>query len=240
MWIQVTATGWVGFGIAETGGMKGADIVYYETSTNQLTDAYALEFAFPQRDEQQDWMLLSAEVKGGKLSFEAVRDLDTQDPQDTPLYDDSWPAIDGTRIIAAWGDSSSIQYHGQNRVNYELHLFKTPASDPLAAVKSNPQVKTFDLVQKNFKIPISSTTYDHQCVPLSSKWGGPIPNNTMQHIVAVEYLPDTTSTNPSGNIHHFILSCYKSLGFGPVPSIPNASDVWFANVSNISFFTGYT
>ena len=38
--LEATATGWVGFGLGETKGMKGADIVYYEHAAKSLTDAY--------------------------------------------------------------------------------------------------------------------------------------------------------------------------------------------------------
>jgi hypothetical protein len=41
----------------------------------------------------------------------------SQDPQDARIVDDSWPAMDGTRVIAAWGSSPSMAYHGlTNRV----------------------------------------------------------------------------------------------------------------------------
>ena len=49
-----------------------------------------------------------------------------QDPQDVRIIDDSWPAMDGTRVIAAWGSTSSIAYHGPtNRVASQVLLRKS-------------------------------------------------------------------------------------------------------------------
>ncbi|CAN0051362.1 unnamed protein product, partial [Ectocarpus sp. 12 AP-2014] len=62
------ATGWAGVGISEMGGMEGADIVFYETATGDLTDAHSLVAGTPVVDEcTQDWTLLSAEVGDGSL-----------------------------------------------------------------------------------------------------------------------------------------------------------------------------
>ncbi|CAM9950572.1 unnamed protein product, partial [Ectocarpus sp. 4 AP-2014] len=85
------ATGWAGVGISEMGGMEGADIVFYETATGDLTDAHSLVAGTPVVDEcTQDWTLLSAEVGDGSLVFEAERALDTQDDQDRVFSDDSF------------------------------------------------------------------------------------------------------------------------------------------------------
>ena len=71
--------GWLGFGFAEAGAMKGADIVYYESSTpTVITDAYALDFVAPTRDENQDWTLLAVSSEAGWLTIEMTRALDTQ------------------------------------------------------------------------------------------------------------------------------------------------------------------
>ena len=71
--------GWFGFGITEAGAMKGADIVYYQSSApSVVTDAYSLDFITPTRDEIQDWTLLTASNDGGWLTVEVTRALDTQ------------------------------------------------------------------------------------------------------------------------------------------------------------------
>jgi hypothetical protein len=229
----------MGFGIAEAGGMKGADIVYFESSTNQLTDAYSLDLIQPVADDQQDWTMISAGIVGGQMTVEAVRNIDTLDPQDTIIADDSWPALDGTRFIAAWSDSPTIQYHGSsNRAFGQVRFYNPGPSDPLAAVKADPAVKTFDILQNRFQIPTAPTTYDHQCFPLTSEWGGPIPSindsklPSKKNIVAMEVVLDPTSENPMGNAHHLVVTCYQSVGTGPNSTAEPfyLNDVWPAEL----------
>lgn len=80
--------GWLGFGLSEAGAMKGADIVYYQSSSpSVLTDAYALDFVTPTRDDNQDWTLLNASNNGGWLIVEITRALDTQASTSTVFHD---------------------------------------------------------------------------------------------------------------------------------------------------------
>ena len=63
--LEATATGWVAFGLGETTGMKGADIVYYEHAEKRVTDAHVLAVdAKPIADKCQDWTLVAAEQNG--------------------------------------------------------------------------------------------------------------------------------------------------------------------------------
>jgi hypothetical protein len=48
-------SGWIGFGIAEAGGMKGSDIAYFESGSGVLTDSWATGHAIPTPDFCQDW-----------------------------------------------------------------------------------------------------------------------------------------------------------------------------------------
>ena len=41
--VAARATGWAAFGIAEAGGMKGADMVVFETASNDIFDAHVLD-----------------------------------------------------------------------------------------------------------------------------------------------------------------------------------------------------
>ena len=190
--------------------MKGADIVYFEYARNRLVDAYSIDSAMPLRDNKQDWTLISSSNVGGIISIEIQRALNTGDPQDNEFVDDSWPAVDGTRFIAAWGDSPYIHYHGlDNVISGQLRFFKPSPQDPLAKIKADPDIRSFEILQQDFLIPTNTTTYDHQCFPLSNRLGGPIPLNSTQHIVALEYVRDPRS-GPHGNVHHIILSCFKS------------------------------
>ena len=98
MALETTASGWVAFGLAEMGRMPGADIVYYETSTKTLTDAYALGFVAPVSDSCQSWALVAAETVGGKMRVEMSRPLTNEDPSDRNFVDDNaWP-LEPTKV----------------------------------------------------------------------------------------------------------------------------------------------
>lgn len=110
------ASGWLGFGIGEAGGMPGADIVVYEAETNTLRDYYALGYATPLEDAcASDWTLVGATVQedDGFTAVRARRALDTGDSQDHALVDDSDITTPATAIIAAWGDGAAMSYHGK-------------------------------------------------------------------------------------------------------------------------------
>jgi dopamine beta-monooxygenase len=217
--LQVDAVGWVGFGITEVGGMRGADIMYFETANNgSLTDAYTLDYSKPIVDDHQDWTLKSSSLSGGVLTIEATRSLDTQDPQDKELTNDAYPAIDGTRVIAAWGDTRSIQFHSLNRVTGQIRFFGSAGIDPLASIKNDPAVRSFTILQNKYPIPTAATTYNHQCFPMSSASNGPIPSTSTQHIVAIEYVPDPSGQSQA-NVHHIVVTCFKTAGTG-------GSDFW--------------
>ena len=78
--LEAEATGWVGFGLGETTGMQGADVVYFEKASNTLTDAYVTATnAKPNPDKSQDWTLVVSETKGTKLIGEVSSKLVTAD-----------------------------------------------------------------------------------------------------------------------------------------------------------------
>jgi len=111
--VAAKAEGWVGLGFSENGGMRGADIVYFEAQTpNNVTDSYVLSDRFPLVDDCQDWTLTRSFSGDGFLIFEASRLLDTGDDQDRPLIYDAPETSVASRVIAAWGDATSISYHG--------------------------------------------------------------------------------------------------------------------------------
>jgi hypothetical protein len=94
------ATGWVGFGISENGGMHGADILLFEAiRPDTLVDSYNLEDRGPRSDNCQDWTLTSSSATdGGFLIFEANRAFDTGDGQDNVIIPDTEEAVPETRM----------------------------------------------------------------------------------------------------------------------------------------------
>jgi hypothetical protein len=116
MALETTATGWVAFGLAEMGRMPGADIVYYEASTNTLTDAYALGFVAPVSDSCQSWVLVAAETVGGKMRVEMSRPLTNEDPSDRNFVDDNaWP-LEPTKVHHATLSAVGLDWGGRGGV----------------------------------------------------------------------------------------------------------------------------
>jgi hypothetical protein len=173
-WIQfavaVQATGWVGFGISEAGGMLGADMAIFEASDpSYVRDAYVVEERFPQTDDCEHWDLLNSTIEDGWLILEIARDLDTGDPQDHRIINDSSPYSAGARLIAAWG-SGAFGYHGTNVARNTVKLF---AEDDQSAGRDIESYDvrlaaaadgSFEVRESDFVIPSRETTYRTVCM----------------------------------------------------------------------------
>lgn len=73
-----------------------------------VQDAHILEDLQPIEDAcQGDWTLVASNTDDANnfLIVEISRKLDTKDPQDRAILDDSNDIIPATRIIVAWGES---------------------------------------------------------------------------------------------------------------------------------------
>jgi Copper type II ascorbate-dependent monooxygenase, N-terminal domain/DOMON domain/Copper type II ascorbate-dependent monooxygenase, C-terminal domain len=204
--------GWCGFGIADAGGMKGADMLIFETENKVLYDSYVLEDISrgPIRDDCQNWILKDSTVSSDSTSdiiiFEAQRDLDTQDSFDRALIDDSDLLVTATRVIAAWGESSTVSYHGQNVARTSVRFFANTTSDNLddfEKLMASQSEGSFVLRATNFSIPETETFYAHFCFTYNDLVAMGVPKDADLHIVGVTPVV-TKETNPY--VHHFILS----------------------------------
>ena len=118
------ATGFVSVGISENGGMKGADLVIFETANpGKLRDAHVLDAFLPVDDVCQDWVFVDSHEDGGFLIVEVSRKLDTMDTQDHKIINDVDIGIPAQRIIAAWGDTDTASYHGQNNARGSVRWY---------------------------------------------------------------------------------------------------------------------
>jgi DOMON domain/Copper type II ascorbate-dependent monooxygenase, N-terminal domain/Copper type II ascorbate-dependent monooxygenase, C-terminal domain len=197
--------GWVAFGLAEVGGMKGSDIVIYETSKpNTLSDAHVLKDRVPILDLCQDWVYIDAVNAGGFLIFEGKRLLDTKDGQDHPIINDTETFIPAQRVIAAWGDAtSSMMYHGPtNRVRGAIRLYGTGDEATKFQSLIAESDGYFDLIVNNHTLDNITTAYVDFCF----NWDtdvipqGGIPSNTNIYVVAAETILDK---NGGGSfVHH--------------------------------------
>lgn len=197
--VATNATGWVGFGIAEAGGMPGSDIVVFTAADNSLTDMHALAYATPIVDTCQDWDLVNSTVDtdDGILIFEASRAVNTGDLQDREVKDDSDPFTPAHRVIAAWGNSENIFYHGENRTSGFMRFFQSSES-----VESRKNSTSFIDLVTNFTIPATQTTYEDKCF---HAWNtlNPITNATIDaHLTGISFIEDSETTE---YVHHMVL-----------------------------------
>lgn len=212
--VAVEASGWVGVGIAEMGGMAGSDILIFEKQQAKLYDAYGVAYERPKVDEQQDWTLLTAgddsslqqqQEQDGIIIFEAERDLVTGDPMDWPIVDDSNPTLSGTKLIFAWGNTEEMHYHGpDNRMQGWVRFFD-PDSDSQALFQqyvSSTAEGSVHLKLDNFEVPNKWTTmYAYRCftaAELAKEYG--VPMDKTLHITGFETVKD-----PATLVHHIVL-----------------------------------
>lgn len=175
---------WVGFGISEVGGMYGSDLALYESSKPTIIqDGYIQDERLPLIDTptasacadkslsasngNQDWNYVNVTSTKTFLIVEMSRKLDTGDSLDHPIMIDRSLEVLEQRIIVAWGTTSTVSYHGKNKVRGAIRWFGTGAStDPrdfhkmMLAEKADGFV---DFIVPNYTIPNVETTYASFC-----------------------------------------------------------------------------
>jgi len=208
--VAVEANGWVGLGLTEMGGMSGSDIVMFEAAKpKELHDMYGVQNGRPRMDHQQDWKFVDSFVEDGLLAFEATRKLDTGDSiGDWPIEDDSNLLFPGTKLIAAWGDTDEMHYHGaEDRLQASVRFF----GDASSSTKDDTELFQEQMKQSEGSIVIKMddfhvnerypTWYEHRCftvTELTEKQG--LPADTPIHLIGFEWLLD-----PGDYVHHIAL-----------------------------------
>jgi DOMON domain/Copper type II ascorbate-dependent monooxygenase, N-terminal domain len=164
--VAVRAFGWVGFGLSESGGMKGADVIIFESAKpGQLRDAHISDERYPIDDDCQDWVFVDARTDGGFLIFEGYRKLLTMDTQDHAIINDVDSVVPAQRIIAAWGDSETASYHGRNNTARGTVRFYG-GGDELVIVHEKLKMQSdghFDLLVPNHTLAAIGTDYVNFC-----------------------------------------------------------------------------
>lgn len=202
--VAAKATGWVGFGIAESGSMKGADIVLFTAETNTLVDSYVLDqLVKPFPDDCQSWALNNSTVDGGFVIFEASRLLDTGDSQDRVILDDSNVLVPATRLIAAWGDTGTPSFHGSNAARSSVRFFgSTSSAEEIEAFDRAMAAEAqgnFTVQAKDFVVPNEDTYYAYFCFSEADLLAMNVSINEDLHTIGIE--PVVTSAY----VHHFVV-----------------------------------
>ena len=203
--VAAPATGWVGFGLAEAGGMRGADMVLFEAATGTLTDAYAVEYAAPKIDDAQDWTLLHSQTAGDVILFEAERLLDTGDAMDRPIGFDGEFVIPPHRVIAAWGDTPTVSYHGDNRARSALRFYPAHGNsgreeDVFADEMAQEAEGYIDLLMPDHPISLDETEYVDLCFSYQDLINLGMPADVPLHIIGFEPVIDSAR-----HLHHLVM-----------------------------------
>lgn len=202
--VAANATGWVGFGIAEAGGMPGSDIVIFSAADNSVVDTHALANAKPIVDDCQDWELIDSviDTSDNIIIFEAKRAIDTGDAQDRALKNDSMVGTPSHRVIVAWGDTTEFMYHRQNRGFGLVRFFQSKENSASNSSTSlmDQSTSSLDLRVGNFTIPDRVTTYVNFCFN-SSNLPSDLDPSVDAHIVGIDFLEHSETFK---YVHHIL------------------------------------
>ena len=193
------------------GGMLGSDMALFKTSDPEtILDSYVVEdrYSGPLVDECQSWRLLSSTIDDGWLIVEMDRPLDTMDTQDLQILNDA-QLIAETRLIAAWGDTESVSYHGFNVGKVATRLYSSQSGDDsTASFKELAEAASdgfLEIRESNYTIPARDTTYEYVCksfAELKAEFNLPDPGDGSLYFIGVEAVlsPETEQF-----VHHFIV-----------------------------------
>jgi hypothetical protein len=206
--VAAKASGWVGFGLAESGSMRGADIIMYSAESNELVDSYVLDdLVTPMLDDCQSWTLVNSVSQDGFIIFEAYRLLDSGDTQDRPITDDSNELVAASRVIAAWGDSSAPSYHGlTNRAKGSIRFMGDSSVDEMEIFQKSVALEAegnFTIAANDHKIEAVETKYEYFCFSGANLTAMGVPIDEDLHIIGIEPVVDPRS---SKYVHHFVVS----------------------------------
>ncbi|GAX16953.1 hypothetical protein FisN_5Hh331 [Fistulifera solaris] len=202
--IAVRATGWVGFGLSENGGMEGADMMIFETATpDKLMDAHVKDERVPVPDKCHNWHLEEAHFgeDSGFIIVEFHRLLDTGDTQDHRIVNDGLLELPASLIVAAWGDSATHAYHGEQRARGTIRFYNNEidGDEAFANIMKQESIGFFEMKGDNHPIPNVDTEYFDYCYSWDDLLAQGVPAEKFS-VVGFEPILDAIE-----HLHHFTL-----------------------------------
>ncbi|XP_013856390.1 DBH-like monooxygenase protein 2 homolog, partial [Austrofundulus limnaeus] len=103
--LTIGTTGWVSLGFSPHGGMDNADIVMggLGSTGSYFTDRFSTGESMPTTDELQNYHLISMTEHNGETIMTFHRLVDTKDPKDYHITDQS------VYLIYAYGDTDEMK-----------------------------------------------------------------------------------------------------------------------------------
>ncbi|KAJ8300645.1 hypothetical protein KUTeg_022164 [Tegillarca granosa] len=147
--LLVKTNGYIGFGISPNGKMYPSDVVIGWVNDNgqaHLKDYHTIGHTAPVLDKSQDWTLIYGKENHNETLLEFTRKLDTCDPDDIKITDDT------IRIIYSYHpndpqSSTSLQWHGASRRGTKSLMLLSGPRDVYANLPAD--TKTFEFRNKN-------------------------------------------------------------------------------------------
>jgi hypothetical protein len=132
--------------------------------------------------------------------FEAHRLLDTEDTFDS-IIDDSDLTVPPTQIIVAWGDSTTVSYHGNNWLCHSVCFFgkKTDDNNSFKNFMEEEAEGSFELRAVDFPVPLQETFYGEFCFLYADWIDLGVPNGADLHMVGIEPIIDLDAV---AHVHH--------------------------------------
>ncbi|KAH9500342.1 DBH-like monooxygenase protein 1 [Bulinus truncatus] len=156
----VKTNGYIGFGISPNGAMAHSDVVigWVKDGKSYFADRHAEGHFKPAVDASQDWFLVNASEVGEYTTLVFLRKLDTCDPEDRPLTNDT------LRVIFSYNpndpaDNDTILYHGHDNHGTKSIILLNPPTSEQGSLPLPSDVLTVDFLNENYTIPPSDTTY---------------------------------------------------------------------------------
>lgn len=125
---------WLGIGISENGGMKGADIAVVRMKKMKngdtdfvIDDRISKDYAKPEKDSSQDVKLISANIlDNGRIHAVIQRDIGTSDDEDVAIADHKQYLICASGAV---DESGEIMFHGRNHAVAKVNLMANEGTE---------------------------------------------------------------------------------------------------------------
>ncbi|KAJ3175795.1 hypothetical protein HDU87_005789 [Geranomyces variabilis] len=187
------AANWVGFGVSDNGGMRGADITLLTADAGGKV--VAQDYWAEMLDTHQDVTLDASQSThtAGQTTAVFTRPLNSCDPQDQPILANTTHSV-----IWAIGSSPTLSYHNQNRGDSKITFIPDPS---LKAVVDPPDLALLQMFFQNYSVPNNQTT-TYTCAHKAFAPPAPVVaggNGTKFHITRFE------GVALSKHVHHMIV-----------------------------------
>lgn len=144
--------GWVAIGFSDKGTMKGMDTILVD-ARGDVSDLFSTDFKQPEPDFIQNYILVGRESNQTHTFVEMKRQLVTCDTEYdvelslTPIF-----------VSCAFGESTTLKYHGSNRGSKLISLFIREWIKP-KPILPNSLERQYSVNSPNQTLPVDNITF---------------------------------------------------------------------------------